>query len=191
MVAGNVNCKLRDCTGFSASKCSADPDSEMGAHPLPAEDECQSSCNELADCKAYTWNPNLDGEEKCTWYSENYRQNCNVYAGGLDTKLDVCIKDVSLLHDDCDYYLLLDCDYQFTDAQLIDEAARGSIVDEYHCQALCKDYEHAGCTYWVFESSKSAPLGMSTCKLYSYTLDASLCPAHHGPDDAIPYYMSC
>ena len=87
--------------------------------------------------------------------------------------------------------MLIDCDYQFRDDQLIEEANRGSIVDAYHCQEYCEVFAAAGCDYWVFESSETAPLKMSTCKLYSYNFDASVCPVHHGPSDAPAFSISC
>jgi len=190
MMAGNANSQLnRDCAGFAAQKCTPDEDTFLGAKDLTNEDACQQACLTTLDCKDYTWNPNLDGPDKCKLYKDNYRQNCAVYAGGRDTKLDVCIREAFPFNNDCDRYLLIDCDY--TDAQLIEEANRGSIADEYHCQEYCEVFVDSGCDYWVFESSETAPLKMSTCKLYSYTFDANKCPVHHGPSDAPPYSESC
>jgi len=192
MMAGNANSQLfRDCEGFSASKCEPDENTFLGAQPLENEDKCQEGCDLNDDCRDYTWNPELDGEDVCKWYKDNYRQHCSVYAGSKDAKLDVCIKTSSPFSDDCDKFLLIDCDYQFSDAQLIEEANRGSIVDAYHCQEYCEVFAGVGCDYWVFESSYTAPLKMSTCKLYSYKLDIDRCPAHHGPSDAPPFSISC
>jgi len=192
MMAGNANSQLiRDCDGFAAAKCTPDPDSELGTHPLTTEDDCQAGCLLDAACMDYTWNPNVDGADKCKWYVDNYRQNCAVYAGSRDTKLDVCIKEAFPFNNDCDRYMLIDCEYNFRDDQLIEEANRGSIVDAYHCQEYCEVFAAAGCDYWVFESSETAPLKMSTCKLYSYNFDASVCSVHHGPSDAPPFSISC
>jgi len=192
MMAGNANSQLiRDCDGFAAQKCTPDEGTDLGAHNLNDEGACQRGCKDDAKCTTYTWNPSLDGPDRCKWYTENYRQNCAVYAGNRETKLDVCIAEAFAFRDECDKYMLIDCEYQNIDAKLIEEANRGSIVDAYHCQEYCEVFVDSGCDYWVFESSETAPLKMSTCKLYSYTFDANKCPVHHGPSDAPPYSESC
>ena len=86
-MAGNANSQLiRDCDGFAAAKCTPDPDSELGTHPLTTEDDCQAGCLLDAACMDYTWNPSAEGAEKCKWYVDNYRQNCAVYAGSRVSK---------------------------------------------------------------------------------------------------------
>jgi len=194
MVAGNTNSVYafeRDCDGFAAQKCTPDMDKYLGTRNAADEDACQGACKTEDDCLYYTWNSNEEGEERCKLYSENYRQNCAVYAGSMETQLDICIKQTQLFRSDCDRFMMIDCEYEFTDDQIVEEANRGSIVDAYHCQEYCEIFVDSGCNYWVFEDSETAPLKMSTCKLYNYDFKINKCKVHHGPDDPPTFSESC
>jgi len=199
MVAGNTNSAYafgpfdRDCDGFAVQKCTPDPDTFIDTQNLNNEDACQDACKELAECNFYTWNPNAEGAERCKLYEDNYRQNCAIYSGSRETKLDVCIKQTELFRSDCDQFVMIDCDYEFTADDVVEEANRGSIVDAYHCQEYCEIFVDSGCNYWVFEDSDTAPLKMSTCKLYNYDFDINKCKVHHGPgdQDAKTFSESC
>jgi len=179
---------IRDCDGFSAAKCVPDEGTDLGTNILATEDACQDGCEEDAVCRDYTFDPSAPDGEKCTYYKDTYRQHCSLYAGNREAKLDTCIRAVSF-NNDCDKFLLQDCEYNF--AKPIEEAARGSIVDAYHCQEYCEIFGDAGCTFWVFESSETAPLGMTKCSLYNYNFNRSECPIHHGPGDAPHYNEAC
>jgi len=188
VVAGAIsssNAIGRDCEGFSAGKCSPD-DTTIVDGPYPFEDEetCQDACGERAECMDYSWEPGVTN--KCMLYTADYRQRCSIYAGTRDAKLDVCIRKSIAFNHECDEFLLHDCDY--SGGILIEEAARGSIVDAYHCQDYCEIFEGLGCNYWVFESDQTAPLKASTCKLYTLQFSSKMCNIHHGPE--VPYYST-
>merc|ERR1711962_1140880 len=137
---------LRDCDGFSASKCTPSPDVVLdGPFPFPTENDCQDACRDVADCEFYSYNGTVVNPE-CYYYTADYRQDCSVYAGTRDAALDVCIRMVGFNHK-CDEFLLNDCDY--SGGILVEEARRGSIVDAYHCQDYCDLFESQGCDYWV------------------------------------------
>merc|ERR1712156_619566 len=177
---------LRDCDGFSASKCTPSADVVLdGPFPFPTENDCQDACRDVADCEFYSYNGTKVNPE-CYYYTADYRQDCSVYAGTRDAALDVCIRMVGFNHK-CDEFLLNDCDY--SGGILVEEARRGSIVDAYHCQDYCSIYESLGCDYWVFESADTAPLG-TICKLYTFNFNPSICKVHHGPQES-NYQEAC
>ena len=102
-----------------------------------------------------------------------------------EVNLDACFGQIGVT-DDCDRFLLQDCEYSFSDP--IEEATPGSIFDAYQCKEYCERFTDAGCDFWVFESSETALLGNSTCKLFQYTFNRNDCPAHHGPYS--PHYSA-
>jgi len=176
---------FRHCDSFSAGKCSPEDGTFIGNKPLNDEEACQDGCSIDVRCQDYTFDPIAPLSEQCKWYEDTYRQSCSLYAGNREVNLDVCIGQIGVT-DDCDRFLLQDCEYSFSDP--IEEATPGSIIDAYQCKEYCEKFTDAGCDFWVFESSETAPLGNSTCKLFHYTFNRNDCPAHHGPYS--PHYSA-
>jgi len=182
--------KTRHCDGFSAAKCFPEDGTLVDTIPVNDEDSCQTRCNDLADCHYYTFDPTAAQDETCSLYASTYRFRCSLYAGNREAKLDVCLtgRVFNRNANDCDKFLLQECDYSFSDP--IESASRGSIFDAFECQEYCEVLADAGCDFWVFESPVTAPLSMTKCDLYSYKFNRSDCPVHHGPD-APTYSVAC
>merc|ERR1711963_551374 len=100
---------LRDCDGFSASKCT--PNKEIvldGPFPFPTESDCQDACRDVADCEFYSYNGTKVNPE-CYEFLLN---DCD-YSGGIlvEEARRGSIVDAYHCQDYCDLFESQGCDY--------------------------------------------------------------------------------
>lgn len=179
------------CDTFTAGGCNPLPETKVGS-PLTGipEENCQDYCKEIADCEFYQFEKydETAQDTKCSLFTADYRQECDIYGGDMDTDLATCIKKLDVSNT-CDLFINHDCDYSYEEVAL--EAEPGSIIDAFHCQDLCSIFVNSlGCRYWVFTDQDTSPDHSTHCTLYkSATNIIDSCNYIHGPQD--PYRYDC